>query len=202
MTTQDWIIIAAGWIALAAVVAGLMWDRRSDSRRLDRHRADLNNHARRLVLVEDRPGATSVGQPMASVTGTHRAIGRPPATGGVISASSAYRVREDGCDLFAPSRAVRATLADADPTLRLALPPALTDIESVLHQAGRALTATEMATKLDRKPWDCLPELEWLLKAGRIQTVPGHTAGRTAYRLADQTERMPHGMSVLPGVVR
>ncbi len=95
--------------------------------------------------------------------------------------------------------------ADPDRTLRLARPPALTDIEHVLTQAGRALTATEMATQLGRQPWDCLPELDRLLKAGAIRTVPGHTAGRTAYELADpaeSTERMPRGMSLLPGVVR
>jgi len=96
----------------------------------------------------------------------------------------------------------KQAVCDADATLRLARPPALTDIEHVLTQAGRALTATEMATQLERKPWDCLPELERLLKAGKIQTVPGHTAGRTAYRLADtDTLRMPHGMPLLPGTV-
>lgn len=165
MTTQDWVIIAAGWIALAMVLTGVAWDNHSHGRRLDRHRAELTNHARRLILQEAAPQATSVGQPMASVTGQHRAIAN-----------------------------------DADPTLRLARPPALTDLQAVLAEAGRALTATELATRLGRQPWDLLPDIDRDMAAGRIRTVPGHTAGRTAYQLADtDTLRMPHGMPLLPG---
>ncbi len=134
-------------------------------------------------------------------SGTMATLGGSLATGGVIPASSAYRLGEGEGDVFAPSRALRATPADADATLRLARPPALSDIEHVLTQAGRDLTATELARALERKPWDLIAPIDELITAGKIQTVPGHTAGRTAYRLAD-TLRMPHGMSVLPGVVR
>lgn len=93
-------------------------------------------------------------------------------------------------------------IADPDPTLRLGRPPSLSDIEGVLDQAGRDLTATEIAARLDRKPWDLIADIDRLIKAGKIQTVPGHTAGRTAYRLAsppDPTERIPGGMPILWG---
>lgn len=214
MTTQDWVIIAAGWGALAAVIAGLIWDRRCDSRRLDRHRADLNNHSRRLVLIEGRrQGATSIGEPMPTVTKVtatisgdgylrrHKPYNGPEVRQGGWVNGPVWG-REDGPELFvtqAGLRSLRAT-SDPDPTLRLGRPPALSDIEAVLHQAGRDLTATELATKLERKTWDLIAPIDELIKAGKIQTVPGHTAGRTAYRLAGDTLRMAR-MPVLPGLV-
>lgn len=94
------------------------------------------------------------------------------------------------------------TCIDPDATLRLGRPPSLSDIEGVLDHAGRDLTATEIAARLDRKPWDLIADIDRLIKAGKIQTVPGHTAGRTAYRLAgppDPTERIPGGMPILWG---
>lgn len=190
-------------VALAALTLVLLWPLHQEltiralRHSLRRHRDQLTQHRRAIVQLQGaavRP-PTSIGQPMPTV-------GRPLATGGAIPASSAYRLGEGGCDLFAPSRALRATLADPDQTLRLARPPALSDIEAVLTQAGRALTATEIATKLGRQTWDLLPLIDQDVAAGRIRTVPGHTAGRTAYTLADPTERMPNGMSVLPGVSR
>lgn len=184
MTTQDWVIIAAGWIALAMVLTGVAWDNHSHGRRLDRHRAELTNHARRLTLHEHRAAATSVGQPMPTVTKVTATISGD----GSLQAHSTYNGRR--------------CVQDLDQTLRLARPPALSDIEHALTEAGRALTATELATRLGRQPWDLLPDIDRDMAAGRIRTVPGHTAGRTAYTLADPTERMPNGMSVLPGVVR
>ena len=88
---------------------------------------------------------------------------------------------------------------DPDPTLRLRRPPALSDIESLIATAGRCLTPTELADRLERRPWDLLPELERLTTAGRIKLVPGHTAGRSAYTLADPTVRLSR-MPILPGV--
>lgn len=165
-------------VVLAALVLVLLWPThqqltiRALRHAIRQQHKQLHQHRRAIVQLQSaavRP-PTSIGQPMPSVTGTHRAIGGT---------------------------------ADPDPTLRLARPPALTDIEGVLTDAGRALTATEMATKLGRQPWDLLPMIDRDMAAGRIRTVPGHTAGRTAYTLvATDTLRMPHGMSVLPGVTR
>jgi len=190
-------------IVLAAIVLALVWpvhqqlELRALRHSLRRQRDQLAQHRRAIVQLQG--GATqpptSVGQPMAT-------IGGPIATGGVIPAATAYRLREGECDVFALSRALRATLADRDPTLRLHRPPAVTDVEHVLTQSGRALTATEIATHLGRQPWDLLGDIDRAMAAGRIRTVPGHTAGRTAYQLADTTHRMPHGMSVLPGLVQ
>lgn len=79
--------------------------------------------------------------------------------------------------------------------------PELSDIERALADAGRGLTATELATRLGRQTWDLLPDIDRDMAAGRIRTVPGHTAGRTAYALTDgDTLRMAR-MPVLPGTV-
>lgn len=152
---------------------------------LRRQRDQLAQHRRAIVQLQGAATQppTSVGQPMPT-------IGRPPQP----------RLHSGPANA---SRSPRTCITDADPTLRLARPPALSDVEAVLTQAGRALTATEMATQLGRKPWDLLPDIDGAVKAGRIRTVPGHTAGRTAYELADtDTLRLPRGMSVLPGVSR
>lgn len=154
---------------------------------LARQREQLHQHHRAIVQLQSAAVVppTSVGQPMPAVTGAHRAIGgpvRPPA----------LWVRENGPG---PSA------GGADDTLRLQRPPALTDLQHVLTQAGRALTVTEMAAQLGRQTWDLLPDIDRDMAAGRIRTVPGHTAGRTAYQLADSTERMPNGMPLLPGTV-
>ncbi len=190
-------------VAVAAIVLVLLWPThqqltiRALRHAIRQQHKQLHQHRRAIVQLQGAATQppTSVGQPMPTV-------GRPLATGGVIPASSAYRLGEGEGDVFAPSRALRATLADADATLRLARPPALSDIEHVLTQAGRDLTATELARALERKPWDLIAPIDELITAGKIQTVPGHTAGRTAYRLADtDTLRMPHGMPLLPGTV-
>jgi len=169
-------------IVLAAIVLALVWpvhqqlELRALRHALRRQRDQLAQHRRAIVQLQGAATQppTSVGQPMASVTGQHRTIGAE-----------------------AP-----ACVADRDPTLRLHRPPAVTDVEHVLTQSGRALTATEIATHLGRQPWDLLGDIDRAMAAGRIRTVPGHTAGRTAYQLADTTHRMPHGMSVLPGLVQ
>lgn len=70
-------------------------------------------------------------------------------------------------------------------------PAAVSEIEQALAGAGRALTGVELADALDRKPWDLLPDLDRLLKSGRVEPVGGHTLGRTAYQLADPTLRLP-----------
>lgn len=179
-------------IVLAAIVLAVLWPThqqltiRALRHSLRRQRAQLAQHRRAIVQLQGAATQppTSVGQPMPTV-------GRPQPN-----------VTIGGVDM---SRYVKSLDVQADPdrTLRLARPPALSDVEHVLTQAGRALTATEMATQLGRKPWDLLPDIVGAVKAGRIRTVPGHTAGRTAYELADtDTLRLPRGMSVLPGVSR
>lgn len=189
-------------VALAALALVLLWPLHQElTIRALRHairqqHKQLHQHRRAIVQLQSaavRP-PTSIGQPMPTV-------GRPLATGGVIPAATAYRLREGECDVFPPPRALRATLADRDPTLRLARPPAVSDIEHVLTQAGRALTATEMATQLGRQPWDLLPDIDRAMAAGRIRTVPGHTAGRTAYALVDGGTLRMARMPVLPGTV-
>ncbi len=195
-------------VVLAALVLVLLWPLhqqltiRALRHSLRRQRDQLAQHRRAIIQLQGAAiqPPTSIGAPMPSVTGTHRAIGHPMATINV-------QARNLDCPApnprFVVSKAgLRSLQTDTDPTLRLARPPALTDLQHVLTQAGRALTATEIATKLGLPTWELIPAIDRDLAAGRIQAVPGHTAGRTAYRLADQTERMPHGMSVLPGVVR
>lgn len=183
---------AAVGVLILAAWTYVVLEQRDTRRRLDRHRADLTNHARRLTLHEHRAAATTVGQPMATVTGQARAIsgghGRRP-------------------ELLVTPTGLRSLQTAADPTLRLTrppsvLPPEQSDLQRVLADAGRPLTATEMADRLGRQPWDLLPLIDRDMTAGRIRTAPGHTAGRTAYQLADtDTVRMPHGMPLLPGTV-
>ncbi len=183
MTPQDWVIIAAGWVALAIVLAGVMWDQHHHGRRLDRHRHELTNHARRLLLQEAAPDATSIGAPMPTVGHAQPRNPRP-----AMGIPATHHPGQEG--------------ATGGWKTALQRPPALTDLQHVLQQAGRALTATEMATQLGRQPWDLIGDIDRDIKAGRIEAVPGHTAGRTAYRLADaDTVRLPHGMPLLPGAV-
>lgn len=183
---------------LAALVLVLLWPLHQEltiralRHALRQQHKQLGQHRRAIVQLQGAAVCppTSIGQPMASVTGTHRAIGAELLT--TKAGLRSLRASE--------SRPAPACATEADPTLRLHRPPALSDIEAVLDQAGRALTATEMAAKLDRKPWDLLPDIDRAMAAGRIRTVPGHTAGRTAYQLADgDTLRMAR-MPVLPGV--
>ncbi len=210
------VLILAAWTYVVL-------EQRDTRRRLDRHRADLTNHARRLTLHEHRAAATTVGQPMATV-------GRPrPRDIADALTRSAMAIpaprwvnrpapwgKEEGPELFVTQAGLRTLMANAtqpapacvtdpDPTLRLTrppsvLPPEQSDLQRVLADAGRPLTATEMADRLGRQPWDLLPLIDRDMTAGRIRTAPGHTAGRTAYQLADtDTVRMPK-MPVLPGL--
>ncbi len=162
-------------VLILAAWTYVVLEQRDTRRRLDRHRA----------------AATTVGQPMPT-------IGRPLATSG-------HGRRPE---LLVTPAGLRSLQTAADPTLRLTrppsvLPPEQSDLQRVLADAGRPLTATEMADRLGRQPWDLLPLIDRDMTAGRIRTAPGHTAGRTAYQLADtDTVRMPHGMSVLQGVAR
>lgn len=74
------------------------------------------------------------------------------------------------------------------------LPPArrtVTDIEQALADSPRPLTGVELAQALSVKPWDLLPRLDPLLKAGRVEFAPSRTQGQAAYRLAGDTVRIP-----------
>lgn len=182
---------AVGVLILAAWTYVVL-EQRKVRRRLDRHRADLNNHARRLTRIQGpTPNATGVGQPMNDKVWSGAMVAVPKVTATISGETSLQRhTRYDSPDLC----------PDPDPTLRLKRPPALSDIEATIARAGRCLTPTELATELERKPWDLLPELERLTSSGRIKLVPGHTAGQSAYTLADPTVRLSR-MPVLPGLV-
>lgn len=190
-------------VAMAAIGLVLLWPLhqaltiRALRHSLRRQRDQLAQHRRAIIQLQGaavRP-PTSIGAPMPKVRA--RNLDCPTPNPRFVVSKAGLRSLQTN-----ESRPGPACATDTDPTLRLARPPALTDLQHVLTQAGRALTATEIATKLGLPTWELIPAIDRDLAAGRIQAVPGHTAGRTAYRLADQTERMPHGMSVLPGVVR
>lgn len=185
---------------LAAFVLVLLWPIhqhltiRALRYALGRQREQLHQHARAIIQLQGAATAppTSVGQPMPTVTRSRL-------------------VAQDDGELFATQAGLRSLRAsesqpapafatDPDPTLRLRRPPAQSDIEALLAAAGRCLTPIELADRLERKPWDLLPEIERLTTAGRIKLVPGHTAGQSAYTLADPTMRLAR-MPVLPGLV-
>ncbi len=187
----DAMLKTAVGVLISTAFAYLALGQRDLRHSLRRQRDQLAQHRRAIVQLQGAAihPPTSVRQPMSVV--------QPRNPRPAMAIPAHHHAGQEGAN-----GGWKQAVCDTDATLRLARPPALGDVEAAMAKASRALTPTELAARLDRQPWDCLPELEWLLKAGRIQTVPGHTAGRTAYRLADQTERMPHGMSVLPGVVR
>ena len=176
-------------IALAAIVLVLLWPVHQEltiralRHSLRRQRDQLAQHRRAIVQLQ---GAAT--QPPTS---THAPMNDKVWSGSMVTIG--------GIDMTRHMKSLDVH-ASPDRTLRLTRPPALTDLQHVLQQAGRALTATEMAAQLGRQPWDLLPLIDQDVAAGRIRTVPGHTAGRTAYELADtDTHRMPNGMPVLPG---
>lgn len=169
--------VAVGVLILAAWTYVVL-DQRDLRRALRRQRTQLHQHRRAIVQLQGAAiqPPTSVGQPMPTI-----------------------KVRARNLDCPAPN----PSFVDPDRTLRLARPPALSDVEHVLTQAGRALTSTELADRMGCMVWDLLPGIDRLVREGKIQSVPCHTAGRTAYQLADtDTLRLPRGMSVLPGVSR
>lgn len=167
-------------IVLAALVLVLLWplhqqlELRQLRFTLRRQHTSLHQQRRAIIqlqtIVTGLP--TSSYQPMPT-------IGHPD-----------HKVTIGGRDMSQYVKSVSVQADAVDQTLRLARPPARSDIEHLIAKAGRCLTATELAAQLERRPWDLLPDIELLLKDGRIQTVPGHTAGRTAYRLADATPHM------------
>lgn len=74
------------------------------------------------------------------------------------------------------------------------LPPArqtVTSIEQALADSPRPLTGVELAKALGVKPWDLLPQLDPLVRGGRVEFAPSHTIGQAAYRLAGDTLRLP-----------
>lgn len=180
MTTQDWVIIGAAWVALAAVQAGAIWDRHCDSRRADRHRDDLNNHARRLLHVEaaQRGLPTTTHAPMPIVTKVTATISGDRS----LQPHSTYDRQR--------------CAQDADQTLRLARPPALTDVAAAITHAGRPLTRAAITEQLGR---DARTEIREQLLAGTLNMVRTHDS-EPAYWPAGHgdTERMGR-MSVLWG---
>ncbi len=187
---------------IAAIVLVLLWPLhqqltiRALRHSLRRQRDQLAQHRRAIVQLQGaatRP-PTSIGAPMPKVRA--RNLDCPPPNPRFVVSKAGLRSLQTN-----ESRPGPACAIDTDPTLRLARPPALTDLQHVLTQAGRALTTTEIYTQLGRQPWDLIADIDRDTKAGRIKAVPGHTAGRTAYTLADPTERMPNGMPLLPGTV-
>lgn len=169
-------------------------------------------------------------RPVAKVTATisgdaslqpHTTYDSPEVRPGVGGwARSELWGKEHGPEVFKPSRALRAALADVpeltgkevhpdpDPTLRLQRPLSIlpapepaTDIEQVLTAATRPLTRNEIAGHLDRPGWELIPELAALIKAGKIAPTQGHDLD-LAYRLVpshSDTVRLAK-MPVLPGV--
>ena len=191
MTRQDWIIVGAGWLALAAIIVGLMLDQRRIERRLRRHRGDLSNHAKRLLQIESaqRGLATSTRAPMPTVG--QRNLDPPPANPSPdpqpwIEHGNVRR-------LFTAPR--------PDPTLRLSRPPSILDIESVLAAAApRPLTRMELATRTGLEPWQVDQRLRAMADQGHVDQVQGHDIER-GWVLTDPTLRMPH-QHLLPGASR
>lgn len=186
-------------MVLAAIVLALLWplhqylELRALRYVVNQQRDRIQQHHRAIIQLQGAAPQppTSAGQPMPTVA-EFRAkwddVGirsQPHLHPAPANASS----RAETC--------IRPP--DPDPTLRLRRPPALSDIESLIATAGRCLTPTELADRLERRPWDLLPELERLTTAGRIKLVPGHTAGQSAYTLADPTVRLSR-MPILPGL--
>ncbi len=211
-------------IAVAAIVLAIVWPThqqltiRALRHSLRRQRDQLAQHRRAIVQLQGAAihPPTSIGrpvqggwvdaQPRAREAGPELFIPYHGASAAQVGPGRSSHRRAAPRDERVvsgdrPGSGEPTPPPDTDATLRLARPPALSDLQHVLTHAGRALTATEIATQLGRKPWDLIADIDRDMAAGLIRTVPGHTAGRTAYTLADPTERMPHGMPVLPGAV-
>jgi hypothetical protein len=188
--------------ALAALTLVLLWpihqqlEIRALRHSLRRQRDQLHQHRRAIVQLQAHAHEVSVGQPMPTIR--PRPQKRPPRPLTAPTAPDTPQERQEGANGGGKQAA-----SGTDHTVRLQRPPVPSDVESVLQRSGRALTATEIATKLGRQTWDLIAEIDQAIAAGKIVTVPSHIAGRTAYQLADTTtQRIPNGMSVLPGVTR
>ena len=180
-------------IALAAIVLVLLWPVHQEltiralRHSLRRQREQLAQHRRAIVQLQGAATQppTSVGQPMPTV-------GRRLAQGGIVRGPMGGR--EDGPELLLPY--------DPDRTLRLARPPALSDLASAILTAERPLTRATLDTKLGR---DTRTEVRNGLLAGTLQMVRTHddepAYWPTSHPVPGDTIRMAK-MSVLPGVSR
>lgn len=158
-----------------------------------RQRRQLNKHARALIQLQGLLPylPTSNGQPMNGKVWSGQ-------LGPVVTQVTAT-IPGDASLQPHTTPDPPEPCPDAE-TVRLPeLPVVRPTLEQVLAGATRGLTPTELADRIDCMVWDLLPELDRLVRDGKVQTVPSHTAGRTAYRLTDDTERLAR-MPVLPGV--
>lgn len=168
MTTQDWAIIGAGWLALAIVIAGFWLDQRQLAKRLHRHRRQLDQlagtasaHGAALARADLLP--TTSHRPMPTVGRMRASIERRPPT----------------------------VLPPPAPT------PERSDIEQALADAGRPLTRMELGRKLGLAPWEMLGPIKALMLAGKVTMTTSHTDGEPGYWLAGEagdTLRLPSGM--------
>lgn len=208
MTHQDWIIVGAGWLALAAVIVGLMLDQRRIERRLRRHRLDLSQHAKRLLQIESaqRGLATSTRAPMNGKVWSGAMVPIPEPT---PTAANQHNLDPPPANPSPDPQPwiehgnVRRlfTAPRPDPTLRLHRPPSLLDIESVLAAAApRPLTRMELATRTGLEPWQVDQRLRAMADQGQVDQVQGHDIER-GWVLTDPTLRMPH-QHLLPGASR
>jgi len=198
--------VAVGVLILAAWTYVVL-DQRDLRRALRRQRTQLHQYRRAIVQLQGAATQppTSVGQPMPTV-------GRRLAQGGIVRGPALWG-REEGCELLIPgptaAEATRALIAgartigvDLDPTLRLARPPALSDLAAAILGADRPLTRATLDAKLDR---DTRTEVRNGLLAGTLQMVRTHddepAYWPTSHPVPGDTVRMAK-MPVLPGISR
>lgn len=189
--------VAVGVLILAAWTYVVL-DQRDLRRALRRQRTQLHQHRRAIVQLQGAATQppTSIGQPMPTV-------GRP-VQGGWVNAQPWGK--ENGPELTVTqaglrslraneSRAATACTTGTDATLRLARPPAMTDVAAAITTAARPLTRAAITEQLGR---DARTEIREQLLAGTLTMVRTHDS-EPAYWLAGDTHRMGR-MSVLPGV--
>lgn len=185
-------------IVLAAIVLALVWPAhqqltiRALRYSLRQQRKLLRQHAGAIIQLQTTVANTplQVHAPMATVTKVTATISgdrslQPHTTNDCPArapggwAKSELWGKENGPELFQPSHALRAALAevpelkgkaiDPDQTLRLARPPALDDIEATITAAGRPLTRAAIAERLGR---DIAAEIRDQLLAHTLVMVP------------------------------
>lgn len=168
-------------IALAAIVLVLTWpihqqlELRQLRYKLSRQHDQLHQHRRAIVQLQ----STVAGQP----TRTHEPM---PVVGESKS-------RPRNLEAAAP----KPSCVDADPTLRLKRPPALSDVAGAIDKAGRPLTRATIETELGR---DVRSEIRAELLAGTLTMVRTHDS-EPAYWPASPGGTLRMGrMPVLPGV--
>ena len=172
-------------IVLAAIVLATLWPThqqltiRALRHSLRRQHTSLHQQRRAIIqlqtIVTGLP--TTSYQPMPTVGGA----------GVVLRPGESMRV---SLASVTPGRPTRVTSGDIDhdpdQTLRLARPPAMTDVAAAITNAGRPLTRAAITEQLGR---DARTEIREQLLAGTLTMVRSHDAD-PAYWPAGDTQRM------------